>query len=66
MCRSLNPAHVTTDPADPTQITDKTRPLGLIICRGTQVCLICPSSEMEEIANPFAEEEVEGEEMAEA
>jgi hypothetical protein len=29
----------------------------LIICRGTQVSLICPSDEMEEIANPFAEED---------
>lgn len=47
------------DPSDLSQVTDKTRKLGLIICRGTQVSLICPSTEMEEIANPFAEEEGE-------
>ncbi len=45
------------DPNDSTQLTDQTRKLGLIICRGTQVSLICPSDEMEEIANPFAEED---------
>ena len=47
------------DPNDPNQITDNTRKLGLVVCRGTQVTLICPSDEMEEIANPFAEEEEE-------
>ncbi len=47
------------DPNDPSQVTDKTRSLGLIICRGTQVSLICPSDEMIEIANPFAAEEEE-------
>lgn len=45
------------DPEDPMKITERTRPLGLVICRGTQVCLISPSEGMEEIANPFAEEE---------
>uniref|UniRef100_A0A7S3HHZ6 Sm domain-containing protein n=1 Tax=Spumella elongata TaxID=89044 RepID=A0A7S3HHZ6_9STRA len=54
------------DPNDPTQVTDKTRKLGLVVCRGTQVSLICPSDEMEEIANPFAEEEEEVEGEAEA
>lgn len=54
------------DPNDPSQVTDKTRKLGLVVCRGTQVSLICPSDEMEEIANPFAEEEEEGEGEIEA
>ena len=45
------------DPNDLNQLTDRTRPLGLVICRGTQVSLICPSDEMQEIANPFAEDE---------
>ena len=55
---------IVVDPADPTQVTDKTRKLGLVICRGTQVTLICPSSEMLEIANPFADndDEIPGEE----
>ena len=38
--------------------------LGLVVCRGTQVSLICPSDGMEEIANPF--EAVEEEEDVEA
>lgn len=50
------------NPNDPSEVTDKTRPLGLIICRGTQVALICPCDEMEEIANPFAGDEEEEEE----
>ncbi len=55
------------DPNDLSQVTDKTRKLGQVVCRGTQVSLICPSDEMEEIANPFADEaeeenvDVEGE-----
>ncbi len=49
------------DPKDLTQVTDKTRPLGLVVIRGTQISLICPSDEMEEIANPFATEAVEEE-----
>lgn len=56
---------ILADPNDPSQVTDKTRKLGLVVCRGTQVSLICPSDEMEEIANPFAEEE-EGEGEIEA
>lgn len=49
-------------------MTDKTRPLGLIVVRGTQVALISPSDDMVEIANPFAEEEpnLPDEESAEA
>ncbi len=50
------------DPNNPTEITDKTRTLGLVICRGTQVALICPCAEMEEIANPFGGDDGEEEE----
>ena len=41
--------------------TDRTRNLGLVVCRGTQVALMSPSDGMEEIANPFLEgdEEIE-------
>jgi U6 snRNA-associated Sm-like protein LSm7 len=49
------------DPNDLSQVTDKTRKLGQVVCRGTQVTLICPSDEMEEIANPFAEDAEEEE-----
>jgi U6 snRNA-associated Sm-like protein LSm7 len=62
------PSPSLADPNDPSQVTENTRKLGLVVCRGTQVSLLCPSDEMEEIANPFAEEEEEEgeEEMAEA
>ena len=42
-----------TDPEDPHRLTENTRRLGLVVCRGTQVSLLCPSDGMEEIANPF-------------
>lgn len=42
-----------TDPADPLRITDGTRGLGLVVCRGTQVTVVCPEDELREIANPF-------------
>ena len=42
------------DPDDPYTITEKTRKLGLIVCRGTIVMLISPVDGMEEIPNPFA------------
>mmetsp|Transcript_5284 Transcript_5284/g.5427 ORF Transcript_5284/g.5427 Transcript_5284/m.5427 type:complete len:110 (-) Transcript_5284:256-585(-) len=45
------------DPSDPYRLTDDTRNLGLVVCRGTQVSLISPADGMEEIANPFMEEE---------
>jgi U6 snRNA-associated Sm-like protein LSm7 len=46
-----------SDPNDPYRVTDQTRPLGLVVCRGPQISLICPSDGLEEIANPFVEEE---------
>jgi hypothetical protein len=50
------------DPSDRSQVTDKTRKLGLVVVRGVQISLIAPSDEMEEIANPFTEADGEGEE----
>ena len=44
------------DPSDQYRVTDNTRPLGLVVCRGTQVSLISPMDGMEEIANPFLED----------
>ena len=49
------------DPEDPSVVTEQTRELGLVVCRGTQVCLISPVDGLEEIANPFEEEESDGE-----
>ena len=44
------------DPKDNFKLLDKTRKLGLVVCRGTQLVLICPTDGMEEIANPFIQE----------
>ncbi|KXZ56380.1 hypothetical protein GPECTOR_1g337 [Gonium pectorale] len=54
------------DPEDPLTVTDETRTLGLLVCRGTAVMLVAPSTGMEEIANPFlqAKEDKEGAEEA--
>ena len=41
------------DPEDPLKITDETRSLGLIVCRGTSVMVVSGLDGMEEIANPF-------------
>ena len=47
------------DPEDPSVLLDDMRDLGLVVCRGTAVVLVCPTDGMEEIANPF----VDGEEQ---
>lgn len=45
------------DADDPYKITDETRELGIVVCRGTAVVLICPVDGMEAIANPFLQQE---------
>lgn len=45
------------DPDDPYKLTEDTRTLGLVVCRGTSVVLICPADGMEAIANPFVQQE---------
>ena len=45
------------DPDDEYKISEDTRQLGLVICRGTSVVLICPLDGMEEIPNPFVQHE---------
>lgn len=42
------------DPDDPYKLTDDTRQLGLVVCRGPNVMMISPQDGMEPIANPFA------------
>lgn len=39
--------------SDEFKIADDTRNLGLVVCRGTSVVLICPQDGMESIQNPF-------------
>ncbi|XP_023219140.1 U6 snRNA-associated Sm-like protein LSm7 [Centruroides sculpturatus] len=45
------------DPDDPYKLTDDTRHLGLVVCRGTAVVVICPLDGMESIPNPFVQHE---------
>lgn len=47
---------------DPEKISQKTRNLGLVVVRGTQVSLVSPHDGMEEISNPFLVEDEEEEE----
>merc|ERR1711894_565566 len=42
------------DPDDPYKLTQDTRHLGLVVCRGPNVMMISPQDGMEPIANPFA------------
>lgn len=51
--RARSPAPPLADPADPLRITDETRGLGLVVCRGPQVTVVCPEDELREIPNPF-------------
>lgn len=44
------------DADDPYKLTEETRNLGLLVCRGTAVTLVCPCDGMLEIANPFVQE----------
>jgi hypothetical protein len=44
------------DPEDGT-LLDKTRSLGLVVCRGPTIVLISPTDGVEEIENPFAVQE---------
>ncbi|VDO05477.1 unnamed protein product [Rodentolepis nana] len=45
------------DPSEPSQITEATRELGLVVCRGPSVELVCPADGMESISNPFVSQE---------
>lgn len=45
------------DPNDNYKLTDETRTIGLVLCRGTSVMLISPLDGSMEIANPFIQEE---------
>ena len=54
---SLKYIDVYIDPEDQYLITENSRKLGLVVCRGTQISLISPSDGVEEIANPFLEED---------
>jgi hypothetical protein len=44
---------VSLEDAETRVATERTRKLGLVVVRGTQVSLISPQDGVEEIANPF-------------
>lgn len=50
---------IRADPADPSRITDETRGLGLIVCRGPNITVLAPDDGMVEIENPFLQAEGE-------
>lgn len=41
------------DPDDSVKPSEETRNLGLVVCRGTALVLICPQDGVEAIPNPF-------------
>lgn len=45
------------DSDDPSKLSDETRSLGLVVCRGPAVVVVCPADSMEPIANPFLQQE---------
>ncbi|CAO1417140.1 unnamed protein product [Diamesa serratosioi] len=45
------------DPDEGYKFSEETRNLGLVVCRGTSVVLICPQDGMEAIPNPFIAQE---------
>ena len=47
------------DPEDPYTLLDEGRRLGLTVCRGNTVMMICPVDGMEAIENPFLQAEAE-------
>ncbi|XP_041728075.1 U6 snRNA-associated Sm-like protein LSm7 [Coregonus clupeaformis] len=45
------------DPDDQFKLTEDMWQLGLVVCRGTSVVLICPQDSMEAIPNPFIQQQ---------
>ncbi|KHN71843.1 U6 snRNA-associated Sm-like protein LSm7, partial [Toxocara canis] len=48
-----NAVEYVRDSEDPQKITEETRPLGLIVARGTAITVVAPNDGIEQIANPF-------------
>jgi U6 snRNA-associated Sm-like protein LSm7 len=51
------------DPDDFYKLTDKTRDIGLVVCRGTSIILISQVDGSEEIENPFGRHRDSGVEL---
>ncbi|XP_037960534.1 U6 snRNA-associated Sm-like protein LSm7 [Teleopsis dalmanni] len=48
-----NTVEYVRDLDEPLKLAEDTRSLGLVVCRGTALVLICPQDGMESIPNPF-------------
>ena len=57
ICDIIHTSTLSRDPDDPYKLTEDTRHLGLVVCRGTAVVLVCPVDGMEAIPNPFVQQE---------
>lgn len=56
-CLQILLSVIPPDPDDQYKLTEDTRQLGLVVCRGTSVVLICPQDGMEAIPNPFVQQQ---------
>ncbi|KYQ88921.1 LSM domain-containing protein [Tieghemostelium lacteum] len=41
------------DPQDPLTVTEQKRYLGLVVCRGSSVMMVCPTEGCQQIENPY-------------
>ena len=44
------------DPNDPNSLSGETRELGICVCKGAAIQLICPADSIEAIPNPFIQQ----------
>ena len=54
------------DPDNKDKMMEKTRKLGIVVCRGSAVMFICPDDGTQEIENPFQDDDDDEEEDADA
>jgi U6 snRNA-associated Sm-like protein LSm7 len=45
------------DPKDASRLSDETRSLGLVVCRGPNITVLAPEDGLIEVENPFGAEE---------
>ncbi|GBG34137.1 U6 snRNA-associated Sm-like protein LSm7 [Hondaea fermentalgiana] len=51
------------DPEDPSLTTNETRALGLVVCRGNSVMLVCPAEGYVKTTSPFEQQQQDQEEQ---
>lgn len=63
---NVHHSRIRADPEDDFRhVTEETRYVGLVVCRGTQVMLVSPFDGVEEIANPFLQQQQQQDDMLE-